>query len=327
MKISPLASIVAARAARQQPQPPPLPRTDGQSPLLNPAEIERFGNLLLFARTTVEGYFSGRHRSPYHGSNVEFADYKEYTAGEDIAHMDWRVYGRTKKLFLRKYQEETDMAVYLLVDTSASMTYVGAGAEPKFTRAAKIAAALAYLMIQQGDKASLTLFAGKVAQHLPPAGTRRHLYHLLRELGAVRPAGPTGIDRALRDCASVFRQRGRLVILSDFLGDLDKVFDALAQFVHRKYEVLLLQVLDPDELSLPDVGIARFLDMETGETVEAEPAEIRRGYRENMARLIDDVATRADRQRIQYARVDTSEPYLSAIEAYVGFRGKTPGRR
>ncbi len=295
--------------------------------MLNPAEIERFGNLLLFARTKVEGYFSGRHRSPYYGSNVEFADYKEYTAGEDIAHMDWRIYGRTKKLFLRKYEEETDMAVYLLVDTSASMTYRGAGEESKFTRAAKIAAALAYLMIHQGDKASLTLFGRAVAQHLPPAGTRRHLYQLLRELEGVRPAGPTGIDRALHDCASIFRKRGRLVILSDFLAEPDRVFDALAQFVHRKYEVLLLQVLDPDELSLPDIGVTRFLDMETGETVEAEPAEIRRGYRENMARLTDGIATRADRQRIEYARVDTSEPYLSAIEAYLGFRGKTPGGR
>ena len=117
------------------------------------------------------------------------------------------------------------------------------------------------------------------------------------------------------------------MILSDFLGDLDKIFDALAQFVHRKYEVLLLQVLDPDELSLPDVGVARFVDMETAETVEVEPAEIRRGYRENMAILTDRIATQADRQRIQYARVNTSEPYLSAIEAYLGFHGKTPGGR
>ena len=320
-----LPSLVAARAARQR--PPPLPRTDGQSALLNPAEIERFSNLFLFARSKVEGYFSGRHRSPYYGSNVEFADYKEYTAGEDIAHMDWRVYGRTKKLFLRKYEEETDMVVYLLVDTSASMMYRGAGVETKFTQAAKIAAALSYLMIHQGDKASLTLFSQSVAQFIPPAGTRRHLFNLLRELEGVRPTGKTGIDQALNDCANVFRKRGRLVILSDFLGDQEKVFDALAQFVHRKYEVLLLQLLDPDELSLPDVGLARFVDMETGETVEVEPAEIRRGYRENMARLTDGIATRADRQRIQYARVDTSEPYLNAIEAYLGFRSKTPGMR
>jgi uncharacterized protein (DUF58 family) len=308
--------------------PPPLPKADaglheGASALLNPAELERFGDLLLFAQSKVEGYFSGKHRSPYYGSNAEFADYQEYTAGEDIAHMDWRVYGRTKKLFLRKYEEETDMAVYLIVDASHSMRYLGAGQEQKFARAGKIAAALAYLMIHQGDKVSLSLFAQKLTKFLPPGGTRRHLYNLVRELEAVKPQSSTGLDQALQECASVFRKRGRIVILSDFFGDLDRFFDALAQFIHRKYEVLLLQVLDPDELDLPKVDIARFVDMETGETVEVEPDEIRRGYRENMTRLTENIAAQADSRRVQYSLVETNEPYLSAIEAYLGFRAKT----
>ena len=306
--------------------PPPLPPeagfSVGESTLLSPAELAAYGNLLVFAKTRVEGYFSGRHRSPYYGSNAEFADYQEYAAGEDIGNVDWRVYGRTRKVFLRKYEEETDMAVYLVVDASGSMQYRGKGTEPKFTRAAKIAAALAYLMIHQGDKVSLSLFGETLTKFLPPGGTRRHLYHIVRELERVRPKAGTGIDRALGECAGVFRKRGRIVILSDFMGDPAPLFDALAQFVHQRFEILLLQVLDPDELDLPDVDIARFIDIETGETVEVEPAAIRRTYRETMARFNDDLATQADARRVQYARVDTAEPYLSAVEAYLGFRTK-----
>jgi uncharacterized protein (DUF58 family) len=305
--------------------PPPLPGTAGKSALLDPSEIERFGNLLLFAKSQVEGYFSGKHRSPYYGSNVEFTDYKEYSPGEDIAHMDWRVYGRTQKLFLRKFEEETDMAVYLLVDTSGSMQYQGAGLEPKFTQAARIAASLAYLMIQQGDKAGLGLFDQKLYKYIPPGGTRRHLYNVIKELEAVRPTARTGIQRALQECASIFRKRGLLVILSDFLGDHEELFDALGQFTHRKYEVLLLQVLDPDELDLPQVSLARFVDLETGEAVNVEPDEIRRGYRENMTGLTDYLAAQSDRRRIQYALVRTSNPYMHAIEAYLGFQAR--GRR
>lgn len=310
--------------ARQMPPPlPPEPEfSAAESTLLNPAELARYGNLLVFAKSRVEGYFSGRHRSPYYGSNAEFADYQEYTSGEDIGHLDWRIYGRTRKLFLRKYEEETDMAVYLVVDASGSMQYRGKGAEPKFTRAAKIAAALAYLMIHQGDKVSLSLFGETLTSFVPPGGTRRHLYNLVRELDRVRPKAGTGIDRALGECASVFRKRGRIVVLSDFMGEPAPLFDALAQFVHRKFEILLLQVLDPDELDLPDVDIARFIDIETGETVEVEPGAIRRTYRETMARFNDDLATQAAARRVQYARVDTAEPYLSAVESYLGFRAE-----
>ena len=313
---------------RKERTPPPLPGADGgKSLLLNPAEIERFGNLLLFAQAKVEGYFSGKHRSIYYGSNVEFADYQEYTPGEDIAHVDWRVYGRTQKLFLRRFEEETDMVVYLLVDGSASMQYQGTGLETKYLQAGRIAAALAYLMIHQGDKTALGLFSQTLDKYLPPGGTRRHLFNLVKELEAAHPQARTGIDEALRQCASVFRKRGRLVILSDFLCDHAGLFDALGPFLHRKFEVLLLQVLDPDEMELPPVDIAQFVDMETGQVVEVEPDEIRRPYRENMVSLTDGLARQSEGRRVQYSLVQTSNPYVSAIEAYLGFRSRGRGGR
>src|SRR5581483_4170769 len=161
--------------------PPPIPQ-EHQKSLLTLGELDRFKNLLIFAQSTVEGYFSGKHKSPYYGSSSEFSDYREYVPGEDSSRIDWRVYGRNHRLFVRQFQEETDMTVYLLVDTSASMRYAGEGRQPKFYLAAKIAAALSYLMIHQGDKAALALFSDHVNSFIPAGGTRRHLHRIVSEL-------------------------------------------------------------------------------------------------------------------------------------------------
>ena len=175
--------------------------------LLTPAELERFKNLLVFARSTVEGYFIGKHKSPYRGSSVEFTDYKEYVPGDEVNRVDWRVYGRSRRLYVRQYEAETDMVVYLLVDVSASMNYHADGErQSKYVLAAKIAAALAYLMIQQGDKAALGLFAESLRRFTPVGGTRRHLYNLVAELEAVEPSSTTGIARALRGMPFAFQK-------------------------------------------------------------------------------------------------------------------------
>ena len=300
--------------------PPPVPGRANQGPILTLAELDRFNNLLVFAKSAVEGYFTGKHKSRFYGSAAEFSDYKEYVAGEDTAHIDWRVYGRTRRLFIRQFQDETDMVIYLLVDTSASMRYFGERRQAKFFLAAKIAASLSYLMIHQGDKAALALFADKVTSFLPPGGTRRHLHRIVTTLEAVRPASTTGIEHAITECCGIFKKRGRLVILSDFLTDTGRLFDALGQFLHRKFEILLMQVLDSDELDLPNVNVAKFVDMETGEQVQVEPEEIRRSYRQNMQQFVDTLAKEADQRQIRYALVDTRHPYLDAIETYLGFR-------
>ncbi len=300
---------------------PRLPvRQEFQKSMLTLEELERFKNLLIFAKSTVEGFFSGKHKSPFYGSSAEFTDYKEYVQGEDPAHIDWRVYGRTRRFYVRQFQEETDMVIYLMVDTSASMRYAGEGRQAKFFLAAKIAAALSYLMIHQGDKAALALFSNKVDKWLPAGGTRRHLHRIVSELERVQPAATTGLAGAVNDCASLFKKRGRLVILSDFLDDTDKLFEAFGQFMHRKFEILLMQILDPDELNLPQVALARFVDLEDGRQVRVEPEEIRKDYRARMKDFVDGLAREADRRRISCQLVDTNQPYLNAIESYLGFR-------
>lgn len=317
------------------PRPPPLKALAGRvqalrsapapvagPAILSPQELDRFKDLLVFAKSTVEGYFSGKHKSPYRGSSAEFAEYREYSAGDDVARLDWRVYGRSRRLFIRQYEEETDMVVYLLVDTSASMSYCGAKRPSKYLLAAKIAAALSYLMIHQGDKAALALFSDTVNHYLPPGGTRAHLHNLVRELERVKPASTTGMLKALTECASLVRKRGRIVLLSDLLTDTEELFDALGQFMHRKFDILLLQIMDPDELDLPPLNTAKFEDLETSERVQIELEEIRPEYRRAMRAFIDAIAREADRRQIHYSLIDTRRPYLQAIETYLGFRGK-----
>jgi uncharacterized protein (DUF58 family) len=315
--IPPVIQLPANSTARQLATPKPKPK----QPLLSPEELERFGNLLVFARATVEGYFAGKHKSPCRGSSVEFSDYREYIAGDDPKHIDWRAYGRSRRLFVRQYEAETDMVIYLMVDVSASMDYSGADRNSKYMLAAKIAAALSYLMIHQGDKAALALFGEGLRRYLPPGGTHRHLHYIVSQLEMSQPALGTGTADALAECQLLFKKRGRLVILSDFWDNSEKIFDALSQFLHRKFEVLLLHVMHPHELELPSALAARFRDMETNAEVEVEPEEIRAAYRDLARQRTAALARESNDRRISYAVVSTSQPYLQAIEAYLGFRG------
>jgi uncharacterized protein (DUF58 family) len=315
-------------------KPPPFPGTTPDaaaernrehlaSRLLNQSELERFKNLVVFAKTTVESQFSGRHRSPDLGSGGEFAEYQAYLPGLPVQAIDWRIYARTRKLVIRRYREETDMDVHLLVDASGSMGYLGGGSENKGHRAARIAAALAYLMMKQGDKASLTLFADRVIDHLPAGGGQRHLLTALRSL--VRPAhdatGLTDLPSAIGECSRLFKRRGRLVVLSDFLGhDPAEVFDALGPLIHRGFEILLMQILDPEERTLPDAPLARFVDMETGESIEVEPAEIRDAYAARVQERCESLAADGAKHRIDFTSLGTESPYREAIESYLGFR-------
>lgn len=337
----PLPRHVPQFSGKPEAAPPPLPTrmfatiresveearekltTERASGLLDEAELTRFRNLIVFAKTAVESRFQGRHKSPDLGGGGEFSEYLAYEPGRPVQAIDWHVFARSRKLVIRRYRQETDMDVHLLVDASGSMAYQGGLREPKGLRAARVAAALAYLMLRQGDKTSITLFADRMLDHVPAGGTRRHLMTLLRTLvkPAHEPGGTTNLPGAIREYAKLIRRRGRLVVLSDFLGgDVHEVFDALGPFIHRGFEILLMQLTDPDELTLPDAPLARFVDMETGEHIEVEPSEIRAEYELRMRGRTASMAAASSSHRIDFSALDTASPYRAAIEAYLGFR-------
>lgn len=297
--------------------PPPQPK---DVELLKLEDITRYKNLLVFAKAVIDGYFAGKHKSADYGSSAEFAEHKAYDPGDQINSIDWRVYARTRDVYVRRYREETDMAVYLVVDMSGSMAYQGKGEEPKFQRVARIAAALAYLMIQQGDKVSLTLYNEKIENFLPPAGTRRHLHEIVTalEFANRRQSNKTSLAEALNECGALFKKKGRIVVLSDFFEDPNEIFDSLGRYIHRGFEILLYQVVDRDELELPDVEIAAFVDSETGEQIQVAPAEIRKAYMRTMKEYMETLQDRALDGGVRFTQLNTESPYLEAIETYLG---------
>ncbi|MBB5351489.1 uncharacterized protein (DUF58 family) [Haloferula luteola] len=291
--------------------------------LVTPESLDRYRHLVAFARTTVESRFAGRHKSAELGTGGEFAEFTRYVPGLPTSGIDWRLYGRSLRLYLRRFEELSDMTVHLVVDTSGSMRFGTPGNDAKALRAARTAAALAYLMIRQGDKTSLTLFNDVVRHHLPAGGTQRHFHQMLRSL--VTPAygasGPTRIADSLAATIPLLKPRGRVVLLSDFLGeDPEAVLTALGPLLHRGHEILLLQLSDPAERTLPDIPLARFIDMETHEEIQVEPAEIRHRFEKHVAHRTEILRRGSLDRGIDFAVLRTERPYQEAIEAYLGFR-------
>lgn len=214
------------------------------------------------------------------------------------------------------------MTGYLLVDVSGSMSYCSDERESKMSRAVRVAAALAYIMQRQGDKSSLALFHTKVEGYVPPGSTQRHIFDVIMKLEAVhkKAKGQTATHSALDLCVPLFKKRGSLIVISDFLTDRDRLFDALAQFQHRRYHILLLHVVDPDEIRLPNVALARFVDLETNQTVQVAPDEIRKAYRKESAQDIKALEDECIKRGIEYRLLDTAEPWQTAIEAWLGMR-------
>ncbi|MCM8535412.1 MAG: DUF58 domain-containing protein [Lentisphaeraceae bacterium] len=291
---------------------------DNKATILDLEEVSKLDNLLVFAKSIVDGYFSGRHKAINYGCSAQFKDYKAYQPGDDITNIDWSLYGRTKKLYTKHYDNETDMVVYLIVDMSAPMGY--GDKSSKCLLASRIAAALSYLMINQGDKVSLVLFDTKINSFTAPGGTRKHLYSLVDQLETSRPSLKTDLCAALEQCQGLFKKRGRLVILSDFWGQDSKLFDTLSLFLHQKYEILLMQIIDDDELKLPEYDNICFVDMESGEEIQIEPGEIRKQYQKNMQSFLDNLSSQSESRKIKYSLINTKNPYIEAIESYLGFR-------
>lgn len=289
--------------------------------LLQLDELSRFDNLLLFAKAAVDGYFSGRHKSSSYGSSAQFKDYRSYQPGDELNRVDWRAYAKSGRLLSKQFDSETDMIVYLFVDVSASMAYAADGDQSKVLLANRIAAALSYLMINSGDKVALVLFDEKLRHYIPPSGTRGQLFNVISSLENCEPRGQTDLLQALTEAQGLFKKRGRMVILSDFWGCDDRLFEKLSYFLHKRYEVLLMQILDETELSLPAYGEVRFVDMESQEELRADVSEIRALYQQSLEKYLDRLNSESENRQMSYCRLQTDQAYLQAIEAYLGLRG------
>jgi uncharacterized protein (DUF58 family) len=250
--------------------------------LLDPRVLAAIGRLDLIARTVVEGFLTGLHKSPYHGLSQEFAEHRPYIAGDEMRRIDWRVYARTDRLYVKESEEETNAPVRLLLDTSASLKYAPGGETSKLDFARYLTAALAFLAIRQGDRVGLISFSDVVRYSTPTRGGKRHLQNILIALDKLEAGGQTSIGPTLLQQASQWKRRGLAILISDLYDRPEEIADAIARVRRVGHDVVVFHLLARAEKSLEQRGTYEFHDLETGETLMADTDRVRRAYVERM---------------------------------------------
>ena len=289
--------------------------------LLDPRFVSKLSRLDLKARLVVEGFLTGLHRSPYHGFSVEFAEHRQYMPGDPLRHLDWKVLAKSDRKYLKQYEEETNLRASLLVDTSASMGYGSAGIT-KLEYARQLAAALAYLMLTQNDAVGLFAFAQGRGEQIPPRSTMGHLRPLLLLLERLAPAGGTDFAASLHSLAERMTRRGLVVIFSDLLDEPERIADAIHHFRHRKHEVLVFHILDPQELLFSFEREAVYVDSESGDRVTTRPQELRGDYRARVGAWKDRLRQVCIEKRADYVPLTTDQPYDRALLEYLSKRAR-----
>lgn len=287
--------------------------------LLDPASLSQLGGMEFIARQVVEGFLMGLHRSPHRGFSAEFAELRAYQAGDDLRHIDWRMYGRSDRFFVKQFEEETNLRAYLLLDVSASMGWSSdpATLPTKLWYAKHLAASLAFILSRQGDAVGLATFHDRVALRVAPRSGHRQWSELVRRLDGVEAEGGTSAQTALRDLAIRLRRRGLVVVLSDLLVDPDTTRTALRFLRHQGHEVLVFHLIDPGERELPATPDARFFDPETGEELQVTVADVRDDYRAAVTRALAEWERSTKPYGIDYVVLDTDQPLSRPLRAYL----------
>lgn len=286
---------------------------------LSPADLQKIANLQVLARQVVEGFCAGLHRSPHKGFSVEFKQHRQYVPGDEIRHIDWRVFGRSDRHYIREYEEETNLRATLLLDLSGSMNYGGGDGTPsKYEYATRLAACLAYLMLQQQDTVGLVTFDTAIRKYIPPRSRVSHLRVLIDELQRGKPGGETELGDVFHDLVPKLHRRGLLIVLSDCFGDVPKLLKALAHFRHAHHEILIFQIWDRDELEFPFKGWTEFHCLErSGIKHRIDPALLRQAYLANLQRFRDELVHGCRRHKIDLVAFTTDQPYAEALAVYM----------
>lgn len=296
----------------------------------DPDAIAQIADLGLRARRLVEGGISGQHRSPFHGFNVEFAAYRDYTPGDDLRRLDWRVFARSDRHFIKQYEQETNARVTFVVDASASMNYRGRRSPlSKFDYAATLVVSLAMLLSRQQDPVGLVLFDEQAGTTLPPSATASQVAVMTELLQKCQPARKTELGGLLKSLTDRIKRRGLVIVVSDLFTDMDAVYDGLDRLRFGGHEVVVMQVLDRDEEELPFDGPTVFHDIEGDEELFAEPAAFRAAYRKAIAEFLDEVRRECGARSYDHVRFRTDQPLGEALGLFLRSRAEVgrPGER
>lgn len=287
---------------------------------LDPFIISKIKSLELRARAIVEGFMVGLHRSPYHGFSVEFSEHRPYMQGDPIKNIDWKVYAKREKYFIKQYQEETNLICNIFLDISKSMQFKHSAQVSKLDYGITLAAALSYILINQQDAVGLTVYSDKVYNYFPPKSNRVYLKTILMGLNNVKPSGSTNTAACLDSVAEKIKKRGLTIIISDFFDDPDSVMKALKHIHYKKNEVILFQLLDPVERNFGFDRDSIFVDLETSEEMTTQPHQIKRAYSEAMNDYLGKLKSESLNYGIEYNLITTDQSFDKALFAYFAKR-------
>ena len=286
---------------------------------LPPEAVARIARLEILARNVVEGFLSGLHKSPYLGQSIEFAQHREYTPGDDIRRIDWKVWSKTDRYYIKQYEEETNLRTTLLVDLSESMLF-GSGKLTKFEYGCQIAAALSYMLLRQQDSVGVVTFDDEIRSRVPASSKQNHLHAILATLDRDKPSKKTDLQKLLAQIVDEQTRRGLIVVISDLFVDRAGLFKGLNQLRTRGHDVMVMHVMDDQELDFDYTGTTKFEGMEEMPDLVCDPRSLRDGYIEAVTKFVDDLRRNCARQMIDFQTIRTSQHLDAALAYYVTHR-------
>lgn len=289
---------------------------------LDPKATAELKGIDLKAKMVVEGFITGLHKSPYHGFSVEFAEHRPYRAGDEVKNIDWKVYGRSNRYYVKQYEEETNLRSTILIDISASMGFASEGNIPKVEYASYLAASLGYMMMKQRDSVGLALYDTEVRTYLPSKSKPSYLNLILKNLEDIKATEETNTSVALDKLADQIKRRGLIIIISDLFDDLESISSALKHFRHKQNEVILFQILDPRELDFDFGRSAKFIDLESQEEMVTNSHQLKESYQAAVQDFISKIKNICYSQKVDYNLIITSDPFDKALREFLAKRAK-----
>ena len=291
------------------------------SNLLSNESLSNLENLHIKAKKVVEGFIVGLHRSPYHGFSVEFSDHRPYGLGDEVRHIDWKLWGKTDRFFVKRYEEETNLKAHLLIDCSQSMSY-GSNNSNKLEYAKILGASLSYILIKNQDAVGLYAFDSNVKKIIQPKSTKGHLSTILSEIEKLEAANKTNIAQAIHECADKTHKKGLVIVISDLLDDEHKILTSLKHLLYKGHEVIVFHILDNQEINLDFNDRVKFVDLENKHTIIADTRQLNKIYKKKISKFIDFYKKNCFKKKIDYVNITTNQSLDIALSEYIMKRKK-----
>ena len=278
--------------------------------------FSKIENLSLRAKYVVDGYIIGLHKSPYHGFSAEFSDHRLYQKGDEIKHLDWKLWAKTDRYYIKQFEEETNLRCQILLDQSASMEFKSNDIS-KLDYAINLSAALAYLILKQQDAVGLSVFDSIIKTYISPKSKQTHLNKLLLELSNVKGGTETKISKILHKTAEGIKKRGLIILISDLFDDVEEIISGLKHFRHKGHEIIVFHILDPKEINLDYDNKIKFVDLETADSIETDPMHIKKEYNKKINAYINNLKLSCGKNKVDYVQIQTNQSLEVALSSYL----------